>query len=84
MGVDVFFVISGFVITSTLRRERERSGSFSLRAFYIRRIKRLLPALALMLTVITLIGVLAAPATAEPRPANIEREVRPGPEPAGG
>ena len=49
-GVDVFFVISGFLITGILRREIE-SGEFSLLAFYDRRIRRIFPALLVMLAV---------------------------------
>ena len=52
VGVDVFFVISGFLITSHLVREHERTGSISLRAFYVRRIRRLLPAALLVLLVL--------------------------------
>ena len=48
VGVDVFFVISGFVITSMLRREWEATGRIRFRAFYVRRFKRLIPALALV------------------------------------
>jgi len=44
VGVDVFFVISGFLITSIIHREI-RSGHFSFRAFYERRIRRIFPAL---------------------------------------
>ncbi len=44
IGVDVFFVISGFLITGLLLREHERSGRVSLSNFYARRIRRLLPA----------------------------------------
>ncbi len=51
VGVDVFFVISGFLITSLLLREAERTGHVSLRRFYARRAKRLLPASALVLLV---------------------------------
>ena len=49
VGVDVFFVISGFLITGLLVREFERSGTISLRDFYARRIRRLLPAASLTL-----------------------------------
>ncbi len=51
-GVDVFFVISGFLITGILLRERKGTGSISLKNFYIRRMLRLLPAYyALLATV---------------------------------
>ena len=43
MGVDVFFVVSGFLITGLLMREAERRGSVSLRDFYMRRARRILP-----------------------------------------
>lgn len=43
VGVDVFFVVSGFLITSLLVAEREGEGTISLGAFYSRRIRRLLP-----------------------------------------
>ena len=57
IGVDVFFVISGFLITSLLVREAERSGKVSLRRFYARRAKRLLPASALVLVVTSALTV---------------------------
>ena len=47
VGVDVFFVISGFVITALLMRELHATGSIKFSTFYARRIRRLLPALAL-------------------------------------
>ena len=47
-GVDIFFVISGFVITASLKREYEQSGQIKLRSFYFRRFKRLAPSLALV------------------------------------
>ena len=45
VGVDTFFVLSGFLITTLLIQEFERTGSISLRNFYIRRALRLGPAL---------------------------------------
>lgn len=47
-GVDVFFVISGYLITSILRREIE-AGEFSILGFYDRRIRRIVPALLVVL-----------------------------------
>ncbi|MCH6231764.1 acetyltransferase [Microbacterium sp. CFH 31415] len=51
VGVDVFFVISGFLITSLLLREHESTGRIRLGAFWVRRARRLLPAMALVVTV---------------------------------
>ncbi len=51
VGVDVFFVISGFLITSLLLSERAETGGIRLAAFWARRARRLLPALALVLLV---------------------------------
>jgi peptidoglycan/LPS O-acetylase OafA/YrhL len=48
LGVDLFFVLSGFLITSLLLQEWQLRGSFSLPHFYYRRALRLLPALVLM------------------------------------
>lgn len=64
VGVDVFFAISGFVITTTLVAELERTGSLRLGAFYVRRVKRLLPALSAMLAVVAVLGTLFAPVRA--------------------
>jgi peptidoglycan/LPS O-acetylase OafA/YrhL len=58
VGVDVFFVISGFVITNMLKQEWVTTGRIRFGAFYIRRFKRLTPALALMVTVTTLTSAL--------------------------
>ena len=52
VGVEVFFVVSGFLITSLLLDERERDGRTDLGAFWVRRARRLLPALAVMLVVV--------------------------------
>ncbi len=49
VGVDVFFVISGFVITGQLLKEVDRDGTVKLLGFYARRTKRLLPASAVVL-----------------------------------
>jgi peptidoglycan/LPS O-acetylase OafA/YrhL len=54
VGVDVFFVISGYLITGLLVREFEREGRISLLAFYARRIRRLLPAATLTLATVAI------------------------------
>ena len=56
-GVDVFLVISGFVITNMLMRELRTTNTIRLRNFYTRRIKRLLPALALLTTVVVVMSI---------------------------
>ena len=58
VGVDVFFVISGFLITGLLLRELDRSGSISLVDFYARRARRLLPLLVLVLLVVVGLSLL--------------------------
>lgn len=55
IGVDIFFVISGFLITSILLREQSTTGTIALGRFYARRLRRLLPALATMLVVTSLL-----------------------------
>jgi peptidoglycan/LPS O-acetylase OafA/YrhL len=51
VGIEVFFVISGFVITGLLLREREGTGHTSLRSFYGRRARRIIPAASLVIVV---------------------------------
>jgi peptidoglycan/LPS O-acetylase OafA/YrhL len=51
VGVDIFFVISGFLITSLLEAELAATGRIDLAAFYARRVRRLFPALGIVLTV---------------------------------
>lgn len=64
VGVDVFFVLSGFLITTHLVREVDRTGSVSLAAFWARRARRLLPA-SLTVLLVTVGGIwLFAPAGA--------------------
>ncbi|MGE0067651.1 MAG: acyltransferase family protein [Solirubrobacterales bacterium] len=57
VGVDVFFVISGFLITRLLLGEMEGRGTVSLRDFYARRAKRLLPLSALLLAVVGIVSI---------------------------
>jgi peptidoglycan/LPS O-acetylase OafA/YrhL len=49
IGVDVFFVLSGYLITALLLAEHAQTGGIEVRAFYARRARRLLPALFLLL-----------------------------------
>ena len=51
IGVDIFFVISGYLITSIILKEIFRTGTFSFKYFYERRVRRLLPALLLVMLV---------------------------------
>src|SRR5579862_366370 len=52
LGVNIFFVLSGYLITNLLLREHERSSTISLRDFYIRRAFRIFPAALVFLTVV--------------------------------
>ena len=61
LGVDAFFVLSGFLITSLLLAERSDSGTVSLGDFWARRARRLLPALFVMLTVVCLYSASQVP-----------------------
>src|SRR5689334_6139223 len=58
LGVDVFFVLSGFLITSLLLAERESSGTIDLARFWLRRARRLLPA-AFAVIIVCLVVVAA-------------------------
>src|SRR3954454_9741151 len=60
LGVSAFFTLSGFLITSLLLAERARDGRISLRRFWARRARRLLPAAFLALGGILLYGVFVA------------------------
>jgi peptidoglycan/LPS O-acetylase OafA/YrhL len=59
-GVDVFFVISGYLITLIIYEETTQ-GKFSFSHFYLRRLRRLFPALAVMLLVVLLVGATTDP-----------------------
>lgn len=61
VGVDIFFVVSGFLITRQLVREHERSGRIALRSFYLRRARRLLPAATLVLATVAVMTFLVVP-----------------------
>ena len=63
LGVDLFFVISGYVITRLLLDSIQRSGGLDLRAFYVARIRRLLPPLLFMIIVTTVFVGAWAPDT---------------------
>ncbi len=53
VGVSVFFTLSGFLITGLLMAEHDRDGSISVRSFYVRRLRRLMPASLLCLAAVS-------------------------------
>jgi len=61
LGVDLFFVLSGFLITGLLADEIQESGRLNLGRFYWRRAKRLLPAVWLMMVTVTAVAAVFAP-----------------------
>ena len=73
IGVEVFFVVSGFLITSLLIDEQHVSGKVSLKQFWIRRARRLLPALFTMLVV----ALVAVTFFAKDSAADFRRDVMP-------
>ncbi|MFB7948087.1 SGNH hydrolase domain-containing protein [Kitasatospora phosalacinea] len=72
VGVDVFFVVSGYLITGLLRTETASSGRVRLAEFYSRRARRLLPSAAVVLAATAVLGALL---TAPLRRADLERDV---------
>ena len=64
LGVDLFFVLSGFLITTLLVEEWQRDASLDLREFYVRRGRRLLPALVVLVTAFACLTLLVLPARA--------------------
>ena len=70
LGVDIFFVLSGYLITDLLVAQRDAAGRIDLRNFWIRRARRLLPPLAVMLLAVTAaVAVLAPDQASALRPA---------------
>jgi peptidoglycan/LPS O-acetylase OafA/YrhL len=63
IGVDIFYVISGFLITGLLLNELDRSSKISLASFYARRTKRLLPASFLVIVATAIAGLIFLPAS---------------------
>ncbi|MDQ2783109.1 MAG: acyltransferase, partial [Actinomycetota bacterium] len=59
LGVDVFFVVSGFLITTLLQREAVEHGRIQLQRFWVRRVRRLVPALVVCVLTSTLVARLA-------------------------
>jgi len=58
LGVEVFFVISGYLITLLLVSEHEKTGGIGFRRFWFRRARRLLPAVYMLLLVVSITVVL--------------------------
>ena len=67
VGVDVFFVISGYLITDHLAREVDRTGTIGLRRFWAARARRLLPASLLVLLLTSLAVIAAVPRSLQER-----------------
>ncbi len=67
-GVDIFFAISGFLITSRLLAERARTGTVSIRGFYVRRVFRILPPALLCLAFMVVMPFVRWPPRVEHRP----------------
>lgn len=59
IGVDVFFVLSGFLITTLLLREHAETGRIALRAFYVRRLRRLAPAAIMVASTVAVVFLVA-------------------------
>ncbi len=75
LGVEVFFVVSGFLITSLLIEERDTTGGVKLRQFWMRRARRLLPAL---FSVLIAIGIWVALFGTAQQQSDLHRDYLPG------
>ena len=74
LGVDLFFVLSGYLITSLLLVEADATGTVRLIGFWARRARRLLPALLLVLSFVGLYAaVIAEPSELSPNDPNSSR-----------
>jgi peptidoglycan/LPS O-acetylase OafA/YrhL len=71
LGVDLFFVLSGFLITTLLLEERSRTAAISLFAFYQRRARRLLPALTVFLALFAAISIITEQPGTDRLPATV-------------
>jgi peptidoglycan/LPS O-acetylase OafA/YrhL len=76
IGVDVFFVLSGYLITGLLVQEHQANGRVDFAAFYVRRFRRLLPALLLMLGVSCVLARLLLSPDRSTRPSHCCRNFR--------
>lgn len=65
LGVDIFFVISGFVVTASLQGKPDQRAQTYLLSFYARRVKRLMPALVICVTLTSLVGCFCIPPQAK-------------------
>lgn len=61
LGVDTFFVISGYLITSLLLKEFEETGRINLKQFWLRRVKRLIPAVFVLVGVVSMMTLIFKP-----------------------
>jgi peptidoglycan/LPS O-acetylase OafA/YrhL len=70
VGVDVFFVISGYLITALLLREHAATGRIDLLAFYARRVRRIFPAVAVVVLAVLAVSTLILPPVPQAHTAN--------------
>ncbi|MBS0456776.1 MAG: acyltransferase [Proteobacteria bacterium] len=70
VGVDIFFVISGYLITGMLTNEHQQTGRIDVLAFYARRVRRILPAVIVVVSAVLAVGALLLPYAALIRTAN--------------
>src|SRR4051812_9487022 len=65
IGVDIFFVLSGFLITRLLLNELNKTGKINLVRFYARRVRRIIPALLLVIAIVLVLGLMLLSAAGE-------------------